>query len=151
MTDSELLAAIDADPQARALAGAGDDAGCAARLAAVLPPAVVPDTRVSERTVMAAFADPAEGEAVLQGFAAAADSDAVFRRVLAWLSPEKGGVDFGNPAARASLDRLGAASPSVFTPARVAALKALAERPAAVSAGDVSRAYLPRRPAGRIA
>lgn len=32
MTDSELLAAIDADPTTKALADAGNDAGCAARL-----------------------------------------------------------------------------------------------------------------------
>jgi hypothetical protein len=37
MTDQQLLAAIQGDATAAALAAAGNDAGCAARLAVILP------------------------------------------------------------------------------------------------------------------
>lgn len=157
MTDSELLAAIEADPAARALADAGDDAGAAARLRAILPPALA-SVYVNERAIFAAFPDPADAEAVMQGLEAVAkgDPDATppvpgnptVARSLAWLRPNNGGIDLANAAARAMLDQLAGAG--ILAASSVATLKALAESPAAVSAGDVSRACLPNRPNGKV-
>jgi hypothetical protein len=147
MTDQQLRDAIAADPAAKALADSGDDAGCAARLAAALPPAVA-TTYVNERGIFAAFTNPADAEAVMKGLEAVAQSNPVVRRALAWLAPNNGGIDLGHPGVRAMLDQLRAGG--ALTPAAVATLKALAERPAAVKADDVSRAWATNRPDGRL-
>jgi hypothetical protein len=146
VSDSDLLAAVLADPQAAALAAAGNDAGCAARLAAVLPPVPDPGAMVTTRLILKAFADPADGAACLDAFKAAAQANPVYAWVYTFLSPSEGGVDFGLPQTQAALDGLPG-----LTAAQKATLKALGQRPARVTADDVSRALAPRRPNGRLA
>lgn len=147
MTVDELHDAIIADPTAKALADAGNDAGCAAQMAAILPP-VVSSVYLNERGVFAVFADPTDAEAVMAALEAAAAGDPaavppippnpVLKRALTWLQPQNGGIDLGHPGVRAMLDQMAAAGQ--IQPAAVATLKAQAERPPVVLAGDVSRA-----------
>jgi hypothetical protein len=139
--------AIAADPGASALAGAGDRAGCAARAAQLLPPAVA-STYVNERGIFAAFADPADGERFMQGLETVAaglpaatppvPANPVVKRALAWMQPNNGGIDVGHPGVRAMLDQMAAAG--AITAAAAATVKALAERAPDVTAEDVERA-----------
>lgn len=148
MTDDQLHDAIFADATAKGLADVGNDAGCAARMAAILPPVLVP-TFVNERSVFDAFTNPADAQAVMTGLETASQTDAIVKRVLVWMRPDIGGVDLSNAAVRAMLDQLQASG--VLTAPAVATLKALAERPAVVTADDVSRAWSRYRPGGKVA
>jgi hypothetical protein len=147
VTDAELRTAIFADPAARALADAGNDAGCAARMAAVLPPAAV-SRLIDETSFFRAFADPTEAETVLQTLEAIGDQNPVVKRFLKFLGPGSYGLDMGNPMLRAMLDSMVGTTP--LTADQVAAVKALAEVPAVVSADDVSRAWSVYRAGGKI-
>jgi hypothetical protein len=147
MTDSELHDAILADADAKARADAGDDSGAAARMAAVLPP-ILTSTSVTTRSVYAAFADPADGRQVVAALKAVAAQDPAANPsapdvalALEWMQPANGGIDLSNASVRAMLDQLAAAG--AITAAQAAALKALAERPAAINADAVSRAWAP--------
>lgn len=164
MTDQQLHDSILADPAAKALADAGDDAGCAARLATALPPALA-TTYVNERGIYAAFPDPTDALAVMSALADLAAGDAaadppipanpIVARSLTWLEPNNGGIDVSNAAVRAMLDRMTApagATPArgQIVPAQASTLKALAEWPASVDPAQVSRAWLRYRPNGQI-
>jgi hypothetical protein len=140
--------AIFANPAAKALADAGDDAGAAATIAPTLPKLVVSPTLVTERQVVAAFAVPDDAETVLQALAAAGRTRGVLGRAVGWLAPEKGGLDIGHPAVRTIIGQLVTAN--VLTAAQGALLKALAEQPQAVTYIDVSAAWARHRPNGRI-
>ncbi len=154
MTDPQLHDAILADPTAKALALAGNDSGVAARMAAILPPAIVP-TFATERKVYDALA-PADALAVMQGLKAVAAGNPsatppvapnpVVAKTLEWMAPSEGGVDVGNASVRGMLDQLAAAG--ALAPASVATLKALAQQPAAVDPGQVSRCLIPYRNGG---
>lgn len=153
MTDQELLDTILNNPAAKALADAGDDGGCAALIAAQLPPTLETPWLLTERGVIASFPTLPEGLAVL-GKVEAASQDvnnpyaSFLVKVVEWLRPPSDGIDFGHPSCRIMLDLLEATT--VLTPGEVATLKATAERPAKVRADDVSRVYLSRRPGGVI-
>lgn len=149
MTDAELYALIQSDPTAKAHADAGRDADCAARCRAIAPP-VLTGNQATERSLYDAFADPADAEAILQGLATIGQSNPVVARAASWLKPDQGGLDVGHATVRTMLDQLAAAAPNVFTAARVAAIKALGETAARISADDVSRAMLPHRPNGKV-
>ena len=149
MDGSLLLNAIIADPTAKALADAGNDAGCADRMVLILP--LVPTTNlVTERGLYAAFPDPADAEAILAALSQIGQTNAVVARARAWLAPSEGGLDMGHPSTVAELAALASASPSIFTPARMAVLTALGQAPARVSAEDVSRVYMIHRPNGLV-
>lgn len=139
---------IYANATAKALADSGDDAGAAAVIGPTLPKLVVSPTFVTERAVIAAFTNPADGEAVLTAVEAAAQSNPLVARALKWLQPANGGIDFGNPAARRMFDSFAASG--VLTAAQVATLKGLAEVPPPVTYVDVSAAWARHRPDGRI-
>lgn len=151
MTDNELHDAIAANPAAKALADAGDDAGCARLMADALPPTLVP-CYLNERGIFATFVDPADAEAVMQGLEAAAGSESplapILKRAIVWLRPTNGGIDMGNPSTRVVLDALQAAG--ALTPEAVATLKATAETPAIVTADQVSAAWSRHRPEGKV-
>ena len=66
MTDSELHDLIVANPTAKALADAGNDSGCAAVIAATLPPVVGP-RYIDYSTILGAFADPTDGYTAIAG------------------------------------------------------------------------------------
>lgn len=149
MTDDELHDAIQADAAAKALADSGNDSGCATRMAAVLPP-VLASYRITDRGIFAAFPDdPDAAEDFMAALEALAPTTPKVKRALAWLEPANGGVDLAFASVRSMLDQL--ASASVLDGPTVSTLKALAERPAVVTASDVSRAWARHRPEGRIA
>ena len=149
MIDSDLLALIAADPTAKALADAGDDAGCAARMTSILP--LVPITNfVTERGLYAAFVDPSDAEAILAGLTQIGQTNPVVARARAWLAPSEGGLDMGHPSTVAELAALASTAPTIFTAARMAVLTALGQAPARVSAEDVSRVYMIHRPNGLV-
>jgi hypothetical protein len=158
MTDQELHDAIAADGQAKALADAGNDAGCAQRLSQILPPTLV-DHWVDEPGIYAAFPDPADGLAVMDGLNAAAAGNPsavppvppnrVVAAALAWLQPQNNGVNLKNAAVRTMLDQLAAAG--AFQQRHADTLKALAQRPTVVDYNRISAVWLRYRPDGRVA
>jgi hypothetical protein len=153
MTDDELHAAILADPEAKALADAGNDAGCAARLAAILPP-TIGRRMVDASNILEAFPNPVEGLTVLGTIRAVAAGDSplapAIKEVLPWLdTPGSPGLNVGSPSLRAMLDIL--AGIGALTVDQVAAIKALAPTsPAVVTDGQVSAAWYRHRPGGLV-
>jgi hypothetical protein len=151
MTDDELHDLIAADPDAKAKADAGDDIATALR-STELAPSVVQEYWVTERGIFAAFADPIEGETVLQTLEAVAQSESLFapiiKRALKWLTPSNGGINVGHPGLRILLDQLVAAK--VFSSDQVGTIKALAEVKQVVSPDAVSRAWGKHRPQGKV-
>jgi hypothetical protein len=163
MTDDELYAAIQADPAIRALAAAGDDGGAAVALSATLPPEVVP--AYLKPVDLLRILGPADGNRALKAIeriAAAApnypegdprrEQAEIVGRVLQILHDDPRGLDFSSPNVRAMLDGLGLAGAGGggLDPAVVAKLKAVAERPAAIAADQVSRACARDRADGRV-
>ena len=147
MTDAEILAVIDANPAVKALADAGNDAGCAFALVPLLPPVTVSRT-VTAKDILTAFATATEGWQVwqkVQAAAAAPGAPPYLATVVSWLSPATpfGGIDFGVPLVIAEIQALGMAG--VITAAEVASLLALAQQPYPLTANDISRIYAGRR------
>jgi hypothetical protein len=143
VTDDEVYAAIRAIPAIRAMAAMGNDAGAAAALSATLPPGVV-EARLKPVDILRVLG-PADGNRALKAIermATATYPDA---------APDDPRVEQAE-IVRAMLDQLGAAGAARggLDPAVVARLKAVAERPAAVTHEQVSRAMLRDRPGGRI-
>jgi hypothetical protein len=104
---------------------------------AYLPREVTTSFR-DERGILAAFADPAHGEAFLQGLEAAGQTNPIVRRMVKWLGPGASGIDVGLPATRAMLDLLVAGS--AVTAEAAATVKALAEAPQSVTLAQVTAA-----------
>lgn len=150
MTNQDLHDAITADSEAAALAAVGNDVGCAHRMNEILPPVVQQFTYVYDRGVLAAFPDPAVGDAFLAGLSLAAQTNPVLARVVKWLSPSEGGIDVGNHVVRAQLDYLSTLGIPGITTDVVNVLKGLAEVPQTITADEVSAAWAPHRPDGRI-
>jgi hypothetical protein len=157
MIDQQLHDAIYADATAKALADAGNDAGCAARMQAILPPTLGP-CYVNERGVFAAIPDPTAAEAFMQGLEAVAAGNPsanppvapnpVIARALKWMATDSIGIDVSFASVRGMLDQLAAAG--ALNAASVATIKALAQQPAVVTADDVSRVWAQYRPNGQI-
>lgn len=147
MTDQQLHDLIFADATAKALADAGNDTAAAERASAIAPKVPV-STLVTERTVYAAFANPADGEAVLQALEAAGQQNVVVARAIKWLKPGEGGLDVGHLATRGMLDFL--QSQGVLTAGQVATIKAIGEQRPQISPSDVSRVWAVYRPEGQV-
>lgn len=149
MTEAELHDAIVANPAAKALADAGNDSGCAALIAATLPPVVI-RRMIDYSTILGAFANPTDGMTAIGGLKAAGQGNVAIALMLGWLEPTCfTGLDVGSPAVRGMLDSLVPAQ--ALTAAAAATIKSLAEIPATVTASEVSAAWLQYRPEGRIA
>lgn len=147
MTDQALHDLIFADATAKAMADAGNDAGAATRAAAIAPKEPF-SFHVTEKGVFAAFANPVDGETVLQKLESAGQSNAVVKRALGWLKPSETGLDIGHPSTRAMIDTLVTAT--VLTQTEANTIKALAERSPAITADDVSRVWAQYRPNGQV-
>lgn len=143
MTPADLYTAIQADPAAAALAAAGNDAGCAARMAAVLPPVLGvvrsrdlliwgAKTGVRAR-IEAKLTDPPVGAICL------AVRDLLY---------SGGDFDGANPDNQTMIVAL--VSAGVMTSDDQASLLTLAARPYPVTADDVSAAMAPHRPNGKV-
>jgi hypothetical protein len=147
MTDAEILAVIDVNPAVKALADAGNDAGCAFALVPLLPPVTV-SREVTLKQIMTAFPTPDAGWAVISKARAATSAPSAppwLVSALAWLDPAtaNAGLDFGEPIVRQQIQSLGASG--VLTASEVATLLALAEQPYPLTGNDVSRIYAGRR------
>ena len=97
MTPAALQTLIASDTEAASLLAQGQDAACAARCS-VIAPKVRKETFLTERGMYAALGATA-AETILQklvAFAAAEQTASpIMARVLGWLQPSSGGVDFG--------------------------------------------------------
>jgi len=137
---------ILSDPTAKALADRGSDNECATRCVEIAPLDVV-DVIADERTVLGAFTDPREGETVLQALEQAAAANQLVARAMRWLEPQSAGLPVGTPAVRAMVQSMVG---TVLTAEQATTLLRIAERPATVSANDVSAAWYRYRPDGVI-
>jgi hypothetical protein len=147
VTDSQLAAAILADAPAKALADAGNDAGCALAIASTLPPTTI--ARFADgSTILSAFGDPTAGYAAIQAIQAAAQSNPALAYILPWLSPGAPGINIGDPATVAMIGALEAAG--VLTSAQAWTILAIAHVPATIDPGQVSRAWQTYRPGGLV-
>jgi hypothetical protein len=155
MTDDALYADIQADPAAKALADAGRDADCAARLAAVLPP--VAGRYIPVRTLIY-FGAVGGVRARMQ--AAGADANSPIQSLaISYMDmirdANSPGLDLADPAIAGGGGLLDAfAQAGVFSDSgagSVGHLLSLAPAaPAAVDHSQVSRAMERDRPDGRI-
>lgn len=93
MTPAELLALIQSDPTALALATAGQDEDCAVRCTAIAQ-AIVTTTPVTEYSILNALTI-ANSEIVLGKIETAAQTNPTIKRLLKWMQPGAPGVDFG--------------------------------------------------------
>ena len=97
MTPQELKALIESDPQAKALAEAGNDHDCAIRCSEI-GPLIRSSLILTERGLYNKLG-PMVAETLLQKFEHYTGSyKALVSRVLKWLRPSEGGSDFGDPA-----------------------------------------------------
>lgn len=97
MTPQELKALIESDPQAKALAEAGNDYACAIRCSEISP-LIRLSLILTERGLYNKLG-PMTAETILQKFEQYTGSyKALVSRVLKWLRPSEGGSDFGDPA-----------------------------------------------------
>lgn len=147
MTPAELLALIDSDQQASALAAAGDDTACAARCVAIAPKVLV-STRLGDINIVGLFDNPADGEAVCQTIEAIADINPVVRRAWRWAGPSSPGIDVGDAKVRLLLVAPTNAGGIGLTPEQAAPLLAAAEKPQSITAQDVGYALSTRRTTG---
>lgn len=158
MTDQQLHDAILADATAKALADAGNDSGCAARMAAILPP-VVASLPTSQLLIWAA------SRGVLGKIVAGTSSTnaGVASACLAVQAAINGGapaLDLANPVISATGGLIdGLASAGIFpansapagsppTPGSKADLLAYGSVSQAVDADQVSRCLIPYRATG---
>lgn len=81
---------------------------------------------VNERQIVAAFANPADGEAFLLKLAEKGKTNPLLSRALGWLKPEAGGLDAGHPQTQAILDSF--VGQAGITAEEVATVKALGFR-----------------------
>jgi len=117
-----------------------NDVAAAAIASTLLPKQVTEGSFYTELGIIAAFADPAAGETLLQTLTAVAASGpehAVLARMLKWLSPGMPGLDFGHSALRAALAAY--ATAGVLTNEQRDTLLALGERAVTVFPADIAR------------
>jgi len=152
MTTQQLHDFIHANAEAKALADAGNDAGCAALISPSLPK-VRRETRMSYLSI-AAVLGPDPVRRLIHSVEGASAND-VFLQKIKLRMEGNDGVDLAHPATRGMLDQFAALTenstiPSGLTAADAAAIKALADQPQTVSADEVSAAWAVYRPEGRI-
>ena len=107
-TDAQLRALVDANAPLRLLVRGNAttptrDVEAAALATTLLPKEVTEGSRYTELGIIAAFADPAAGETVLQTLETLAETNPLLSRMLRWVAPGAPGLDFGNAALRAAI------------------------------------------------
>jgi hypothetical protein len=97
MTPQELKALIESDPQATALAEAGNDYACAIRCSKISP--LIRSSLILTERGLYNKLGPIVAETLLQKFERYTGSyKTLVSRVLTWLRPSEGGSDFGDPS-----------------------------------------------------
>ena len=136
MTTAELFALIQSDPTALALAKAGNDEECAARLRTIAAP-VYSEAMLTELSFYGLYADPADAETVLKTIETVAASNPFVARLIKWLQPGAPGVNFGDPRIKAALTAPVVSGGLGLSPDLAAPLLALGVLPPAITAADV--------------
>lgn len=150
MTDDALKTLILGDPEAKALADAGDDGGCALRVNAIAPK----EPRETRHTFLslAGLLGPGVATRLIRSLRAAVAGGDLLLDEVQWSLRNPPGVDVAHPATHGTVDALaGAEVANGLTQADADAIKALADFPATISTGDVSRVYSVFRPDGKVA
>lgn len=137
MTSNELHDIIKANSEAKAFADAGNDTGALGSILKDLPKQVRKGSFYTELGVFTAFPTAEDAEACLQKLEAIAEQNPVVKRVLKWLGPGNGGVDFGDEKLRAAIDGM----LGVLSQEEINALKSLGEGPTTVTVDEVSEAW----------
>lgn len=141
MTPSELRALIADDPIARAAVEAGDDETAAARCRSIAPPVLVP-FKVVDINIVGLFANPADGEAVVQQIEAVAQANPIVHRALKWIvETSSPGLDLGEPKIRHLLTLPIASGGVGLTAEQAAPLLRAAERQPDITAAQVAIAW----------
>ena len=147
MNAEELRNAILADAEAKAMADAGNDAGCAVRMQDVLPLVRVDATYTSKglyRQLGATVTEPILKK--LETYDGQIKD--IVARAVSWLTPAEGGLNFGDQQTLAFLNILHAEGK--LEDSELAALNALSLDKPMISANQVSEAWLIFRPDGKI-
>lgn len=140
MSPEELRILIESDSEALRLASTGAADLCAARCRAIAPK-VTQVTRVTELTILSLYANPVDGETVLQTIETVAQSNAVVKRILPWLQPGSDGLDIGDARVRQLLVAP-VQSGGVGLPEELARpLLAAADVEPQITGADISTAY----------
>lgn len=148
-TDAEIYAAIQADATAKALAAAGSDAACAARLNAITPPVFgVTQGMVSATNLLVWGASSGARQAIEQGISSAVPGVPSACLAVRDLLAFGGAWDSANPTNQQLVTALVTAG--VLTSGQGQSLLALGQSPVIVSGADVSRAMAPYRPNGKV-
>lgn len=145
LTDSQietLRGLVESNSELALLARGGngvpaDDNAAAVLASTLMPAAVTEGQRYTELGIITAFANPADGEAVLQTLEAAAESNPLLARMLRWLAPGMPGLDFGNAGLRAAINAYCGAG--VLNETQRDTLLALGERAVTVDPSDIAR------------
>lgn len=138
MEKEQLKQLILSDETAKALADQGDDIGCAARCKEIAPK-VRGATELTERGLYDKLGAIA-AETVLQKLEAYNGANvAVVKRVLSWLKPSNGGLDFSSQETLNFLQLLSVEE--VITAEEFEAINSLSLYTDNISANDVSDAY----------
>lgn len=148
MTDQQIRDAVAGDQELLSRARVGDDAEIAMLLTESAPQVVGPERYITSLAIMAAFPDPAAGDAALTKLEAAGELNPVVKRALAWMAPGAPGLNIASPATLAMIEhlRLG----GVLTQAEAETIRGLAMVPDTITADDVSAALLPTRTDGLV-
>jgi hypothetical protein len=148
MKPEELKALIESDPQAKALAEAGNDYACAIRCSEISP-RIRSSLILTERGLYNKLG-PMVAETILQKFEQYAGVyKSLVSRVLKWLRPSEGGSDFGDPAMIQFLSLLLSEGLSI-TQSEFEAISNLSLSPEVINPGQVSEAWSSYRPNGKV-
>ncbi len=147
MTPEELLEAIESDAEANQMAKVGDDSGCAARMAAILPKVRV---SASAKDVMTIAARNGRWGAIALT-CHKDDTDFTTRSVcktfVDWVNSGSS-IDIALGSVQQMIDVL--LNASLITSSDISEIESLSWVPQVITANDVSAAMSPRRPGGRI-
>jgi hypothetical protein len=148
VTPQELKVLIESDPQAKALAEAGNDYACAIRCSEISP--LIRSSLILTERGLYNKLGPMVAETILQKFEHYAGSyKALVSRVLKWLRPSEGGSDFGDPSMIQFLSLLLAEGLSI-TQSEFDAISNLSLSHEVIGPGQVSEAWASYRPGGKI-
>lgn len=135
---------IASDDAATAMAEAGNDSGCAARISEISPKVMGVEKRISALTIMSAFADPSVGADAWGKLKAAAASSPVVALAVEFMGPGSvAGLNIADDRSQAMCDALCTAG--VWTQAQCDTIKGLGLVAQAINVNDVSAALAPGR------
>lgn len=139
ITSEDLRTIINNNLDAKTLADAGDDAGCASLIQSDMPWEINIGHFTGELGILALFDDVVAGETCLQKLEGIAEANPIVKRILKWIAPNAPGIDFGDSRVRGMLQQFYAAE--ILTETELNTLLRGGEKQIIVSANDVSAAW----------